>query len=553
MNKTVSVNISGFIFHIEEQGYEILKKYLQTIRGYFKDTKGGDEIMVDVEARIAEMFQERTKNRQVVELQDVEEVISIMGKPEAFIEEAPEPNQSSQKSQEPQPEMVINPKTRRIYRDPDDKVIGGVCSGISAYFDIDPIWIRIGFAVAFFGYGTGLLVYILLWIIIPKARTTAEKLEMKGENVNLSNIEKSIKEELEGVKKKFQDISGEAKTINKSGAAHSIRAFFEKLAYFIAAIVKSFAKVVGKIVGIILVIIGIIAFMILMGIFFGNEMTISIQDKGVTLLSLSDLAMVFFNSPGQFFKAKIALWILLGVPALMLMYNGGKLLLGIKKHIKWLKYAWTIAWFIGFAMAGLLVYEIGKDFSAKAVQKTSFPVTPSGNTLTLKMDDSGFMEDEDGDLIIIKDEKGFLPDVKLDILKSKSDSMYLQMDQVSRGRTKKDAISRAENINYNFRVKDSTLLFSNHFLFDIKEKYRGQKLRLKLFLPEGTVIFMDEGLEDFIYDIENTTNTFDDYMLGRRWKMGASKLECVDCEDLDRDEKERDEDDEKEGNINIQI
>ena len=193
MNRTITMNLSGIIFHIEEDAYEKLNKYLSTIKGYFKDSEGREEIMNDIEARIAEMLQEKVSTaKQAVLMSDVETVISLMGKPEEFAGETDksESAANADTSSEDFRTSYPNNKRRRVFRDTDEKILGGVCAGIANYFDFDPIWIRAAFAISFFAFGSGFLLYIILWIIIPEAKTTAEKLEMHGEKVDVNNIGK---------------------------------------------------------------------------------------------------------------------------------------------------------------------------------------------------------------------------------------------------------------------------------------------------------------------------------------------------------------------------
>jgi phage shock protein PspC (stress-responsive transcriptional regulator) len=184
------MNLSGIIFHIEEDAYEMLNKYLSTIKGYFKDSEGRDEIMSDIEARIAEMLQEKVNNtKQAVLKMDVENVIALMGKPEEFAgENAETPKNESSQDEE---RTSGGKKSRRVFRDPDDKILGGVCSGIASYFGFDPIWLRGAFAVSFFVFGSGLILYIILCIIIPKAKTAKiirNILEIFCNNNNNNNI-----------------------------------------------------------------------------------------------------------------------------------------------------------------------------------------------------------------------------------------------------------------------------------------------------------------------------------------------------------------------------
>lgn len=211
MKKTLTVNISGIVFHIDEDAYSKLERYLTSIRKHFNKDEGCDEIISGIEGRIAEMFQERTKDhRQVVTLEDVNEVIRQLGEPEEISGGKDREDENRQTYEEP--ETVKGPK--RLYRDPDNKYIGGVCGGMGAFFQIDPTWIRLLFILAIFA-GFGLLLYIILWIVIPKARTTADRLEMRGEKVNLSNIERSIKEDLQDIKKNLQDLSEDTKDVFK--------------------------------------------------------------------------------------------------------------------------------------------------------------------------------------------------------------------------------------------------------------------------------------------------------------------------------------------------
>ena len=151
---------------------------------------------------IAELFQQKLNTKkQVITLQDVEEIISIMGHPSDFDHDseeeaaAPRMHKSSQ---------------RRLYRNPDDRLLGGVCSGLGAYFNIDTVWVRVLFILATW-VGVSILVYIILWVIIPSARTVAEKLEMQGDPVTIANIEKSIREEVSEIKDKLEDLTEQAK------------------------------------------------------------------------------------------------------------------------------------------------------------------------------------------------------------------------------------------------------------------------------------------------------------------------------------------------------
>jgi len=196
MKKTYTINISGSVFHIEDDAYTELNQYLTRLKQHFGNNEEGQEIYSDIEARIAENFNNRkTAEEEVITLKWVHEVIETMGIPEEI--EAEEENGQS----------FSRKNKKRLYRDPDHKVIGGVCGGLAAYFNMDPVIMRLIFVFLFLVNGLGLLIYIILWIAVPEAKNTAQRLEMRGEAVTVDNIEKWIKKE-------YQDIESRVKKMN---------------------------------------------------------------------------------------------------------------------------------------------------------------------------------------------------------------------------------------------------------------------------------------------------------------------------------------------------
>ncbi|OQY03351.1 MAG: hypothetical protein B6I20_05165 [Bacteroidetes bacterium 4572_117] len=181
MKITENVNLAGRIFAIDQDALIKLQHYLNSIERYFAIKEEGREVVADIEGRIAELFETKlNKSKEVISIEDVNQIIGIMGMPEDFMDEAqPEQKKRSYHYQN-------NPK--KLYRDPDDRVLGGVSSGIAAYFRLDPVLFRVLFVLAAIFTGIGVLVYIVLWIVLPEAQTFAQKLEMKGYPVNVSNI-----------------------------------------------------------------------------------------------------------------------------------------------------------------------------------------------------------------------------------------------------------------------------------------------------------------------------------------------------------------------------
>jgi phage shock protein PspC (stress-responsive transcriptional regulator) len=193
MKKTMTVNIGGRVYHIDEDAFDILNNYLLDVKNELATAEGGNEIYEDIENRIGELLSERLRSdRQVVTITDVQDIIRIMGQPGDISGSENTGGNSSGKS-----------SYRRMYRDPDNRIIGGVCSGLAAYWRADPTLIRIVFIVlSLFGMA-GVLIYLVLWIILPEAATVAQKLEMRGEPVNLSNIGEFFRQEFENVKRSF--------------------------------------------------------------------------------------------------------------------------------------------------------------------------------------------------------------------------------------------------------------------------------------------------------------------------------------------------------------
>jgi len=195
MKITVSINLGGYSFNIDEDAYAELKRYLKSLELHFAGEESSSEILSDIETRMAELFRLKlTGYKQVITFEDVREAISILGTPEDISnKEGPTPK-----------EKFSTPGAHRMYRDPDNRIIGGVCSGMAAYWDLEPWLIRIIFIILVMAGGLGILVYLILYIVLPEAKTTAQKIEMKGDPVNIHNIKDSVKSEFDKVRKNMK-------------------------------------------------------------------------------------------------------------------------------------------------------------------------------------------------------------------------------------------------------------------------------------------------------------------------------------------------------------
>jgi phage shock protein PspC (stress-responsive transcriptional regulator) len=243
MKKTININLAGFVFYIDEDAYETLQKYLNNIRTYLGNTEGREEIIDDIESRIAELFSE--KQKQVITLTEVNEVIEVMGQPEDYMSE-----------EEPE-EKTAGQSNKRLYRDPDSTVLGGVCSGVGHYLNIDAVWIRLIF-LAMVWSGVSILFYFILWAIIPKAETTAQKLEMKGKAATFSNIEDYVRKGYENVKDDFKNVdfkgAGEKAKQGASGFFAFLGELISKLFSALGKLLSLIANILGKLLGVIILI-----------------------------------------------------------------------------------------------------------------------------------------------------------------------------------------------------------------------------------------------------------------------------------------------------------
>ncbi len=208
MNKTIIININGTVFHIEEQAYELLKEYMTDVKRHFFNSADSLEITTDIENRIAEMFTEilERESRQAIIDLDVQAVIAQMGSVKDF-----ESAEQEERTNFEDPASPFTTGTRRLFRDPDDHLIGGVCAGIANYFDVQAIWIRFMFAAAFVFFGSGALVYIILWVIVPKAHNRAERMAMKGEPLDLQGFKRNFEAELNSVSGRLNEMTHDAR------------------------------------------------------------------------------------------------------------------------------------------------------------------------------------------------------------------------------------------------------------------------------------------------------------------------------------------------------
>jgi phage shock protein PspC (stress-responsive transcriptional regulator) len=362
MNKTITINLSGIVFHIDENAYDTLRKYLEKLKSHFNATNGSEEIMADIESRIAEMFSERvTQIRTVIVMDDVNAVIEAMGNPDevAGEEKAHQQTASASSSSSSSSDSSVA-SGKRFFRNIDEKIFGGVCSGIAAYFDFDPLWLRLAFALSFFFAGTGLILYLILWLIIPAARTTAEKLQMRGERVNISNIEKNIREEMGTVKEKFEEFG---KTMSSDETKRKIKENSHKVGSFIGEVFTRFFQIIGKVIGFIITVFSIGALIGLTIVVFSLFGVFSVAFPTV-------LTQMIFTTGDLGWLITGAI-LVIGIPLVLLLLNGIKILFNVNLYLKRVGLIMLIFWLAGVAMATYQGVKVGKEFSKEGTNRQS--------------------------------------------------------------------------------------------------------------------------------------------------------------------------------------
>ncbi|MFV0592304.1 MAG: PspC domain-containing protein [Draconibacterium sp.] len=517
MKKTFTINISGTIFHIEEDAYEVLQKYLINLKSHFGTDDEGKEILADIEARIAEIFSSKSENeKNVITLEWVNEVIQTMGTPEDFAEEEGEDESIASEAK----------RKRRLYRDPEHRVLGGVCGGLSAYFNMDPVILRIIFAILFFATtGAALLAYIVLWIAVPKASSTTQRLEMRGQEATVKNIEKSIKEEVREVKESYKKFK-ESDTYSKGKKS------VEGAGDVAFNIFKVILKVLVVIFGVILILSG----------FFGLLGLISSMVIGHSFVSgwpliwspeiyVPDI-LNYFVEPGTVTFGLVLVGVLIGLPLLALLFFGTKLVFRYKSNNAAIVLSMIGVWFVTLiVLLSASVTQVKHFKDRSSVTSSKIISCDSCQTLYLNIAENKYEDyakldaDIEGfEVYVVNGEEVFVGEPELDVVRSGADEFVITVKAVSRGSSRDDAKEYSQRVVYNYSLSDSTVVFDPYFFLGDGDKWRNQEVFITVKVPEGKAVYLGEGMQEIIHDIENTTNTWDRDMVGKYWEMKPEGL-----------------------------
>ncbi|MES2006244.1 MAG: PspC domain-containing protein [Bacteroidota bacterium] len=596
MKKVININFQGRVIPIEEAAYDMLKQYVESLRRFFAEEEGRDEIINDIEGRIAELFGESLKKGATcITDEDVNRIIESMGRPEDF--EGEEGKVHSQlggeKNENQSAGTTYAPFTEqprgRLYRDENDKILGGVCGGLASYLRVDPTIVRLVFALITFGGGAGILLYILLWIIlpskqlnatsstkrlyrnpeekviagvasgiasyfdmavwiprlifafplvlgivtsifksafwfdvdpfpgivfgsfggtlfvvyavlwavIPEAKSASEKLEMRGEKVDLNTIKNTIQEDLEGFKSRAEKWSGEFKDKAKEFGQEFGTTVGQKGQQFgneAGSAFKRGGSRIGRAIGIMfkaffLFVAGIIAFALLVAL--GAMMV-----AGIGVFPLKNF---FLEGFWQNFLAWSTLLLFLGVPVVAFITWLIRRIMGVKSSNKYLGFTFGGLWFIGLVCGGLLAASIARNFDARARDKQDYTIAqPASGKLIVNVPDTkvkvyGRWFKMDG-ILNMSDDSLFLNNVKLRIVKSTDSFYHINAYKYSNGPDESTALRNVKEINYGISQQDSLIYLDRGFSLQRGTRFRNQSVTVNLQVPVGKRIVIKEAV-----------------------------------------------------------
>ncbi|HSN50212.1 MAG TPA: PspC domain-containing protein, partial [Bacteroidales bacterium] len=486
MKKTIQINLGGRHFHMDEDAFQKLNHYLDSLKAHFAaEGETGKEILEDIEQRIAELLEKKiTDGTQAVSLEYVNEVIAILGKIEDF--------EYAGAGAARDYENYGRRDNRRFFRDEENNYIGGVAAGLGAYFDIDPLWLRLAFIALIFLHGLGILVYVILWIVVPKARTTTEKLQMHGIPVTLSSIKDSVNAEYGRVKTGIHNI-------NRSPAAERTRNAVENLFRAIGLVFVAILKFIIGIIGVTFLMTGTIflALMVMFLLGFTHVFGHFQMWDGFPFPFMSH----FFLNPTHYTLLVIALVILVMIPIIALIYGGIKILFNIRTRHNVLRASLLITWVVA------LVFFI----SILAMNSTNFAAETSGKQ-TRKIEINKYprlyievwdnSEDKrmthysvfDQEFEYSQSDKSLYSQPNISIENSEAGDMSVTVLKRLNNVGIKKAQDFIDRINYNWEQKDSVIYIDKYLSTSDNNFWMFARVNLDLRIPENQVVILSDGM-----------------------------------------------------------
>jgi phage shock protein PspC (stress-responsive transcriptional regulator) len=504
MNRIISMKLGRQVFQIEEDAYDHLHRYLDRLRANLSPEDDRNEIIDDIESRMAELFLLRMGgNKQHIDMGDVQEVLSVMGDP-ADIGEGTAPGEETTATRGP----------RRLFRHPDDRMISGICGGMGAYFNVEAIWFRILFLILLIFLGGGFFLYLVLTFIIPVAKTPAERLMMHGEDVNLRNLERRLKEEGRAMGENIRNSYEKAK---RGEGMHSIVQAFTKI---LTLVVQLLAGITG-------VLLIVIAATLLISLFFGD---VHLAGGGLELHGIETLGRIF-NSQSTFSAVQILLPIAIALPILM---AGVRILSRLSGQTLNRYVGISTGTLSAIAFGALLIIGMSTARSFRSTgEARSQELLPSTDTLEINTDfgaypglaSFGFSQER-----FRKPDGIYLHNTRLEVAQSPDSQFHLLIFKTAAGSDMQDAEKTAEKIQLAHQLTGNVLTLNNNIVLPADEKFRNQQIRYVLQVPLGRYVRFNRNLRHVLSQVANTEGHYAAYFAGRLALMGPSGLQCIACD-----------------------
>ena len=504
MDKTININIAGTLFQIDDEAFRILRDYLQAINNRFRNAQGGHETVEDIESRIAEIFQSQKGLAGVITKENVEAMISIIGKPEDFDHESGEIIQP-----------VYSSTRKRMYRNPDDSIIGGVCGGLGAYLNTDPVLFRILFVIFTVFFGVGFFVYIILWIALPSAGTDAQKREMYGDSYLSA---RSNYNRAEG-----SNNTGSSSYYTSSKLGNAFNEVFRAIGRVFFIIIR----ISLIIIGVIFVLMGFLAILSFVMVFvFKYPGAFSFDSSGINLIYLPDFLNYIVNpaaTPWIIILTSIAFIL----PMIALIYWGVKMIFWFKVKDGLFSLVILVIWVMSLAALTIIFFNEGISFAQTAKLSSQKIFTHSPDTLyiradkkvaDLKFDKELSLTSEAYTVFINEETKDIYIRPHLNVNTFGDDVTKVEVRRRSAGRTQSDAMKKAEGLLYNYSVTKDTLILDEYFTIPSGRKWSADNVSINLSVPEGTILKFDSASENLLHS--NSGFEDDNYSDSKRLNTG---------------------------------
>ena len=499
MEKTIKINLGGTLFQIDEEAYGLLRNYLQALDHRLSNFPEKNETIEDIELRIAEIFQSQKPPSGIIIKANVEAAVSIIGKPDDL--ELPETGQFTQK-------IPYGLQKKRMFRNPDDKIIGGVCGGIGEYLNLAPVWIRVFFILFTLFFGAGFLIYVVLWIAIPLAKTESDRKEMYGNNYYAANRYAR---------------GGENPEISRIGNA------FDEIFKAVVRVLFVLVRVILIILGVSLVIGAFLALVTFVIVFI-----FKIPGAFATNIEGNDLSYIpdFLN---YIVSPQIATWIsvltsiVVILPLLALIYWAVRMIFWFRVKDAVLNLAALVIWVISISALTVIILSEGVNYAEAfrmtvrddlAGQYDTLYIKPGSKINDLDYDYKISIPDENYDIFLGEDNKDVFIRSFIRIEPSAGQNSNIEVNKRSTGRSRSVARERTGALNYNFRNEGNTLILDEYFGYPAGMKWGFDNVKTSLSIPAGTVVGIDIDHECFMnYDLRYNDND------KRFWKITEEGLE----------------------------